>query len=236
MSSQTCVNASLAIECQGACTRTAHTQAQLLTKVLFVAGRGCAKASRRCVRVCVCANASFCAECSICVRVRRGSGHAVRHMSPSNHCRRALTVVCAQVARVAWHLGRWLRKGLCPARRRGHARSTSTRARILGPRPSSEHAARLPRRRSIGRRRIGVFDLFHSSRRQRIHACTTTHTHKLKPFTPPFAYPPPLHPSPCPKPPRATAHTMCTRAPPAHRGFGPCQPQTRECTLEARAS
>lgn len=174
---------------------------------------------------------------TVCVRVRRGSGHAVRHMSPSNHRRPALTTVCAQVARVLGHLGRRLRKGLCPARRRGHARSTSARARILGPRPSSEYAARLPRRRPIGRRRLGLFDLFHSSRCQRVHARATTHTHihNPQPLRPPFAYPPP-HPSPFPWLPRATAHTMCTRAPRAHRDSAPSQPQTRECTLEARAS
>jgi hypothetical protein len=54
-------------------------------------------------------------------------------------------------------------------------------------------------------------------------------------LTPPFSYPLPL-PSPCPWPPRATTHTMCTRAPPRHRGFEPCRPQRRGCTLEARAS
>ena len=62
-----------------------------------------------------------------------------------------------------------------------------------------------------------------------------TNSNKLNPFTPPFAYPPPLQ-DPCPWAPRATTHTMCTRAPRAHRGFAPCQPQTRECTSEAHAS
>jgi len=75
--------------------------------------------------------------------------------------------------------------------------------------------------------------------------CAYTHTHlnpqpsTLNPqpatLTPPFSYPLPL-PSPCPWPPRATTHTMCTRAPPRHRGFEPCRPQRRGCTLEARAS
>ena len=66
------------------------------------------------------------------------------------------------------------------------------------------------------------------------YACTQTQTNS-NPFTPPFAYPPPLQ-DPCPWAPRATTHTMCTRAPRAHRGFAPCQPQTRECTSEAPAS
>ena len=66
------------------------------------------------------------------------------------------------------------------------------------------------------------------------YACTQTQTNS-NPFTPPFGHPPPLQ-DPCPWAPRATTHTMCTRAPRAHRGFAPCQPQTRECTLEAHAS
>lgn len=68
-----------------------------------------------------------------------------------------------------------------------------------------------------------------------MHVRDTNSPTNSNPSTPPFGSPRPL-PSPCPWAPRATAHTACTRAPRAHRGFGPCRPQTTECTSEAPAS
>ena len=175
VSSQACVHASLAIECQGAYAICLPMSANCSDTDLHFSGRGRAQAARRCARVCVPMPCSI--PTAPFVRVRRGSGHAVRHMSQSNHRRLALTTVCAQVARVLGHLGRRLREGVCSTRHRRHARSTSTRARILGSRPASQHPTRLPRGRPVGWGRIGVFNLFHPSRPQRVHARATAHTH-----------------------------------------------------------
>lgn len=90
--SQARVNAPLAVECQGG---------------------GGAQIARRCAPLLCTKHASLCSERPCSVRVRRGSGHAVRTAHTRSNPKpsalgRALTTVCAQVARVLGNFRRRL--------------------------------------------------------------------------------------------------------------------------------